>query len=298
MKNLWLPLITLSVAGSLTTVVAHAGPVALDSVTWSATGAAGIVSGGSTVPNSPSANTQFGYVTTFNGTTDVSPLTLQDEGKGTKNQTNGTKITSSSFVAKANETLSLFFNYVSTDGRGYADYAWARLVHSGSNTTAAWLFTARSNNSATGNVVPGDVLKRQVDNNLPDELDAVLNDGNTIGFDDSGTTWDPLGASSGSCWDSANTCGPTGWIKSAYSIAAEGSYFLEFGVTNWGDEVFDSALAFDYGGLRAANFSNVTIEPTAPLTGSVPEPGTFALLGLGFGLMNVLVSRRKTHQSR
>ncbi len=122
----------------------HAASTSIADTTWTATGAAGIISGDSTVPNSPTGNTQFGYVTTAGGVYDVSPLVLRDEGKGSENQTNGSKIVSSAFSALANNTLTLRFNYVSTDGRGYNDYAWARLVTAGSNETAAWLFTARS----------------------------------------------------------------------------------------------------------------------------------------------------------
>ena len=40
------------------------------------------------------------------------------------------------------------FNFLSTDGKGYDDYAWARLVNADQgNLTVAWLFTARSTNS-------------------------------------------------------------------------------------------------------------------------------------------------------
>ena len=296
MTNPWIPLITLSIAVAFATPAANAAPISVGSTSWTATGTAGIISGDGTVPNSPTGNAQFGYLTTYNGVVGTSPLVLKDEGQGTENQTNGTKIVSSSFSAGANDTLTLYFNYVSTDGRGYDDYAWARLVNASTNNTAAWLFTARSTNSANGNVVPGNALKRQTDNSLPDELDAVLNDGNTIGFGVSGTQWEPLGGSSGFCWDDANTCGPTGWIKSAYSIASGGSYFLEFGVINWGDEAFDSALAFDFdfGGPREENFSGISaLTPLTPLTNSVPEPGTYALLGLALGLLNIVSRQRK-----
>ena len=101
------------------------------------------------------------------------------------------------------------------------------------------------------------------------------------------TQWDPLGASSGTCWDNANTCGPTGWIKSDYNIASSGLYFLEFGVTNWGDEAFDSALAFDFSGRRQENPNSFN-----PVISTVPEPDVYAMLGMGLCLINI-VSRRK-----
>lgn len=264
---------------------AQASNVSIANSTWVATGAAGIIFGDGIVQNSPTANAQFGYLTTAGGTLGVSPLVLRDEGRGTENHTNGSKIQSSAFTVSANDTLTLYFNYISTDGRGYDDYAWARLVNAATNNTAAWLFTARSTNSANGNVVPGNVLNRQVDNNLPDEIDAVLNDGNTVGFDVAGTDWLPLGSSSGICWDDANTCGPTGWIKSEYSVASAGAYFLEFGVINWGDQAYDTALAFDFQGLQAGNFSGVTLVPN-PV--GVPLPGGYLLMSLGMGLMATL----------
>lgn len=294
MKNQWLNSIALGIAVAFSAPAAQAAAVSLDSIGWTASGAAGLIGGDSTVANSPTGNSQFGYVSTFNSIYGASPLDLKSEGKGTENQTNGTKIISGAFNASASDTLTLYFNYVSTDGRGYDDYAWARLVNANTNSTAAWLFTARSTNSANGNVVPGNVLDRQTDNKLPDELDAVLNDGKTIGFDVAGTQWNPLGDSSGICWDSANTCGPSGWIKSAYNIADAGSYFLEFGVINWGDEAYDSALAFDFGGLQQRNFSGINTTP--PVTNAVPEPGMFALMAMGLGLINLGTRRRKARQ--
>jgi hypothetical protein len=284
-------LIGIGLSGSLLITNAEAAIVSVGSNSWTPTGPAGIISGSNTVSLSPTGNAQLGYTTTADGIYGTSPLLLKDEGRGTENHTNGSKIQSSAFNASANDTLTLYFNYVSTDGRGYDDYAWARLVNASTNATAAWLFTARSTNSANGNVVPGDVLNRQVDKQLPDKLDAVLNDGNTINFDVASTDWLPLGDSSNTCWDDANTCGPTGWVKSTYAIANAGSYFLEIGVINWGDEAFDSALAFDFDGLQQANFNGVTVVPP-PVT--VPLPGGFILLSLGLGMMRAITIRNST----
>lgn len=110
----------------------------------------------------------------------------------------------------------------------------AAVVDADTNQTAAWLFTARSTNSARGNVVPGDVLKRQVDGNAPDELDAALNNGDSIDFDIASTDWAPLDTWSGYCWYDANTCGPTGWIESEYKVVRNGTYVLEIGVVGSG----------------------------------------------------------------
>ncbi len=139
--------------------------------------------------------------------------------------------------------------------------------------------------------MPGDVLERQVDGSAPDELDAALNDGNSVGFNISSTTWEPLGGWSGCCWDDANTCGPTGCIESVYTVAATRTYVLEFGVVNWGDTLFDSAMAFDFGGLDSARFDNVTLIDNGP-TPAVPEPSTWALWLAGLGLMGMAIRRK------
>lgn len=282
--------LVLSLLAAAPLLSAQAAPVALEGLSWSATGVAGLIGGNSTVPLSSTGNASFGYLTTADSTAlGVSPLHLKTDGKGSEKDENGSIIASSAFTATANSTLSLSFSYVSTDGRGYDDYAWARLVQAGTNDTAAWLFTARSTNSARGHVVPGDVLERQTNKDAPDELDAVLNNGNSVGFNVSSTEWAPLGFSSGYCWDSANTCGPSGWIQSEYAVANSGSYYLEFGVVNWGDEAFDSALAFDYAGLSTARFSGV--RPLEPVT-AVPEPDSLVLVLAGLGLLRVVGERR------
>ena len=284
--------ISLLTVAALTATAAQAAPVAAGSLDWTHTGAAGLIGASATVPVSSTGNTPFGYITTAGGVQGVSPLLLKSDGKGSEQSENGSTITSSVFSAASGDTLSMLFNYVSTDGRGYEDYAWARLVVAGTQDTAAWLYTARSDRSARGAVVPGNVLKRQVDGSLPDELDAVLNNGNSVGFNVSSTDWDPLGGSSGFCWTSANTCGPTGWIGSDYTFDSAGDYVIEIGVVNWGDEAFDSALAFDFAGLQAARFDGLTVvQPPAP--GTVPAPATPALLLAGLALLAAATRQRR-----
>jgi hypothetical protein len=275
----------LSLLALMSAGAAQAGVVSLANLSWNGVGAAGLIGGGSTVPTSPTGNAQFTFVSTADGVLGVSPLLLKTDGKGSEESENGSTLTSSAFDASKNDTLELLFNYVSTDGRGFDDYAWARLIDDTTGQTAAWLFTARSTNSARGHVVPGDVLKRQQDNSLPDQLDAALNNGNSVGFNVSSTAWGPLGSSSGYCWDSANTCGPSGWIESDYSIEADGRYRLEVGVVNWGDEAYDSALAFDFSGVRQANFNRVQVVDGDGSTSTVPAPATPPLLLAGLGLL-------------
>jgi hypothetical protein len=164
------------------------------------------------------------------------------------------------------------FNYASTDGKGFDDYAWARLVNANDASLVAWLFTARSSNSATGNIVPGDVLRRDEFN--PREVivnyDSFAFTSKTV---DDPIDWAPLGASNGSCWrDNAAGCGFTGWLQSSHTFAAGGSYRLQIGVVNWGDEAYDSGLAFDVVGFTAT---------------AVPEPAAWQLLLAG-GLITAL----------
>jgi PEP-CTERM motif len=290
-----IPLLALLLAGaSLALPAAHAAEASLAGTPWAGTGAAGLIGATSTVPASPLGNSLFAYVSTADSAAfGVSPLLLKTDGKGNEMANNGSVLVSGSFAAVAGQTLALQFNYVSTDGRGYDDYAWARLIHAGNNSTAAWLYTARSTNSARGNVVPGDVLSRQQDKDLPDELDATLNNGNSVGFDVASTAWQPLGFSTGYCWDGANTCGPSGWIRSDYTFAQTGSFRLEIGVVNWGDQAFDSALAVDYSGLAQGDFPGLTV------MAAVPEPGQLAMMLSGLGLMAGMGWRnRRTSQSR
>ena len=89
-----------------------------------------------------------------------------------------------------------------------------------------------------------------------------------------------LGGSNGTCWDQdAKGCGYTGWLQSQYSFSDAGRYRVEVGVTNWGDGLYDSALAFDFQQLSS----------TAP----VPEPGALPMLASGLALLGAVLQRRR-----
>lgn len=245
---------------------------------WACTGACAAVAPGGDVGASPTGHAAFGVVTTAGSTaTGVSPVPVKDNNTGMA--TNGSRWRSGSFAAASGDRLSLYFNYVSTDGNGYDDFAWARVVNADDASLVSWLFAARSTNSSTGKVVPGDLLDNK----------AFDPDQQLVGFKDwsftSKTSADPvdfapLGDSNGTCWeDDAKGCGTTGWMQSLYRFDAAGTYRVEVGVSNWGDTLYDSALAFDYQTLTA----------TAP----VPEPGTLPLLASGLALMGVVLRRRR-----
>ena len=196
-------------------------------------------------------------------------------GSGT--ETKGSRWGSGAFAAAAGDRLEVAFNYLSTDGKGFDDYAWARLVGAADGGLVAWLFTARSSNSSTRNIVPGDVLSRQ-------DFDprSVIVDYDQFEFHSKTSAdpvnWSPLGASNGSCWkDNAAGCGYTGWLLSRHDFASSGQYRLELGVVNWGDGAYDSGLAFDLAGLQAP----------------VPEPQAWVLLSVGLAAWVAGATRRR-----
>lgn len=210
------------------------------------------------VPLSPTGNSSYQWISTNGGLAGVGVIPV---GAPFGNESNGTTFATSLFTVNANSTLNFYFDYVTTDGTGFADYAWAELFDS-SNNPVALLFTAQTETS--GNVVPAPGIQ------LPDPSATLTPSSTPITPGLAAATWSPLGADSGSCFISPSSgCGNTGWILSNYVIQNAGTYFLEVGVTNAIDFNFQSGLAFD----------GITINGV-PITGT-PEPGTLALLGFG-----------------
>jgi len=216
---------------------------------WTCIGSCGTSAADGVVTLAPGGGTQYGWVSTNNG--------VPQSGLGLGEETDGSTLLSQEFSVTAGQDLSFQFNYVTSDGAGYADYGWAELLN-GSKDVVALLFTART--TPDGNSVPGFGMPTIAATITP----------STVVITPGGPAFSPLGSSSGLCFDAG--CGYSGWVQSDYTIGTSGDYYLEFGVVNWADEAYQTAMAFDgitIGGQQIGG------------GGTVPEPATLGLLGLG-----------------
>jgi hypothetical protein len=315
----------------LASSIAPAAEISLADVTWTPSGSAGLISGTYQSPgdvvdlklgSSATGNGAFGYISTFGVAAAmdgmgnyvqsplVAPLNLDTTLLG-GTPTSASRVVSSSFSAGAGDSLTMHFNYVSTDGIGFNDFAWARLVKAGTTQTSAWLFTAQSGNNfdndGTGDYVPGKLLNSlsgastlsAEEGKVTATLTGAAMQGGMPGG--SSTNWGPLGApedngSYGDCWNGADraitSCGSTGWITSEFSFAKllrdqpAATYFIELGVSNLLDTAWQSALAFDVDRLNGAGL---------PLYGvaAIPEPDTYALMLAGICMVGFVRRRRR-----
>lgn len=188
----------------------------------------------------------------------------------TGQETNGSFAQTPTFTVAAGDKLDFFFNYITSDGAQYTEYAWAGLFQ-GSSTFDSYLFTARTTTS--GDTVPGF--------GLPGLGSGVVLDPATTAIIAGGPEFSPLGGSSGACYSTG--CGYTGWIEMSYTFLTDGTYSIGFGVTNALDTAFDTAFAF-----AGVSINDVPIDG-----GSVPAPATLALLGSGLAGLGARLRKRK-----
>jgi PEP-CTERM motif-containing protein len=240
-------------------------------VGWTCIGNCGTSGADGVVPLAPGGGSQYGWISTFQQVPVMDGGTLPGiapDPSGDR-ETNGSRITSPSFSATAGQNLQFSFNYVTSDGTPtFPDYTWARLLDGTATNQVAILFTARTVPSP-GNIVPGNGMPAPAATLTPANVPILL-----------GTTWSPLGPSSGACFGGEGQgCGHSGWVQSNFTVANAGNYVLQFGVTNWSDTLFDSGLAFDGITIGGTPIGQEPGPGPGPVTG-VPEPGSLALLGL------------------
>ena|ERR1035438_7739074 len=233
---------------------------------WTCAGNCGTDVADGVVPLSPVAgSSKYEWVSTNGGTTGVGALPTGALGS----ETDGSTLSTTVFSATAGTALNFYFNFVTSDGAGFADYAWAELYNS-SNTPVALLFTARTETS--GSIIPGTGLPAPLATLTPASVPIISG----------GPAWSPLGGSSGTCY--ASGCGYTGWVKSSYTIATAGNYYLKVGVVNWLDQAYDTGLALD-----GVTVGGVSITPTTP----APSSLILALFGLAATGIFVALQRRR-----
>jgi hypothetical protein len=238
---------------------------ALDLTGWTGAGNYGTSTADGVVTLAPGGAAQYGWVSTYGGVGSGS------FNLGVGGETNGSYLRSSVFTANANEVLDFKFNFVTSDGAGFADYAWARLLDS-SMTPVDVLFTARQN--PNGVSIPGFGMP------TPNATIAPF----PVSVHPGGPVWSKLGGSSGHCWSTG--CGYTDWVDAKYTIPSPGSYVVEFGVVNYSDTAYDTGMAFD--SIKIGN---------KPIGQPVPEPVTFTTAVAGLGLVG-WAARRKSASTR
>lgn len=248
--------------------LSFANPAAALPVGWTCVGTCGTTTGADgvvQVPAIPAGATGFDWIATTGAPAASAGINGASLGLGS--ETNGSLLSSNVFSATVGDSLKFAFNYITSDGAGFADYAWARLVDTTANSIIGYLVTARTVTS--GSIIPGLGMPAIMATLAPASVPIIPG----------GPAWSSLGGNSGQCFNTG--CGYTGWVESDYTIAATGNYQLQFGVVNWSDTLYNSGLAI----------SGATIGG-APIT-TVPEPGSIALIGAA-ALLGLAARRRRS----
>ena len=196
---------------------------------WGGVGNFGITNASGVVGISPSCNSTFGYISTSGGISGQ-PFVPLEGFSGSQSTTNGSSIISPVFSAQQGTSITFNLNYVTSDGLQFSDYAWVSLLNE-QNVQQDVVIVIRT--SPSGVVVPAGGAPPSSGTTTPPAPLSIL----------SGTSWSILGGGSGSCYGAG--CGNTGWITVSYTVRNSGNYKLKFGVANWIDTRFNTALAID-----------------------------------------------------
>lgn len=235
---------------------------------WTYIGNAGSGTPDGVVTAAPTASGNYTYVSTYGAPSDGG--TLPAVGGGT----NGSTLTTSTFSAAAGDALEFYFNFVTSDGAGYADYAWVQLLNI-TQSSDFLMFTART--TPGGNTVPGF--------DMPEIGAGVTLDPGTVSVTPGGPIWSALGDDSGGCWSIG--CGFSGWVESSFTITEAADYQLRFGVSNWADQAYATGLA-----IAGATIAGTPIDPNEPSVIPLPAAAWLLLAGLG-GLGMIRAGRRE-----
>lgn len=243
-------------------------------------GYCGVSGADGVVPLAPLGGTQYGWISTYgtyNGTSPADPL-------GITGSTNGSILTSPTFAATAGQALSFRFDYVTSDGGQFDDFAFVRLL--GGAGGPLTLFSART--WPTGNTVPG--------TGLPALAPGVSLAPASTPVIAGAPNFTPLGPDyNNTCYDVG--CGWTGWVRAIYTMPTAGNFRLEFGVFNLLDAWWDSALAIDYAlGTGGTPY-------TDPEDGEgdgntvTPEPSSLVLLAAGLSALALAIGTTRRRRA-
>lgn len=269
----------MKIRGFLTAGVLFAGGALISAHAATITPGTCIGNCGTTAPNGdvitpPSGDSILTFVSSVNGVSGGGVIPVGAVG----GETDGSTLSSALFSANAGDALKFEFLYITSDGTSsFQDYGWAALMNA-DGTEAALLFTGRTEPSPTS-IVPGAGLPPPQATLTPSSV-PILNGPTST----TGTVFNELGSYTGQCYQGIGQgCGNSGWVSATYTVPKAGNYFFAYGVTNYGDTLYDSSLVID----------TVTVGSGPPVIGGSPEPGTLVMVLFGLGTIGFKLRRRQ-----